>query len=156
MRHLQFYLHVPERTNEILCASGTWPGLCTVSQWTTLNVIIRKWLTTKWASGKWERGLFAGLSHWVASWAILIWAKIYPERTSSDFLWMPLETLFQAFPGSGLWWLLSDSVSIAWLWLRAWWCIICLPQAQGIVKGKDVMLKQHENFVIFFRPYDSS
>lgn len=35
------------------------------------------------------------------------------ERAPSDFLCMPLKTLFQALPGSGLRRSLSDSVSIA-------------------------------------------
>lgn len=156
MGHLQFHLHV-NKTNEILCASRTWPTLSPVSQWTALKVALKKWHILNKAPGKWERGLFAGLGHWAASWQFWLWQRFIlrkDTRRPSDFLWMPLETLFQVFPGSGLWWSLSDSVSIARLWLGAWWCIVCLSQAQGIVEGKDLVLKQHENFVLC--PCDSS
>lgn len=92
------------------CASGAWPGLCTVSQWTALKAALSMWLILSKPQENEMRALFAQ--------RITVWPlscsdsghNLSSERTPLDFLWLPLETLFQWFAGCGLQWLLPDSI----------------------------------------------
>lgn len=157
MGYLQFHLHV-NKTNEILCASRTWPTLSPVSQWTALKVALKKWHILNKAPGKWERGSVCRVRSLSSFLAILTLATTHPQKGHPQTLRLSVNAS-------------RDSVSgISRLWIMmviVWLCIycptvtrsmvmyrLCLSQAQGIVEGKDLVLKQHENFVLC--PCDSS
>lgn len=56
---------------------------------------------------------FARLGHWVVAWQVSLCQQFLFREDTLGVLWIPLETLFQAFPGSG------------WRWLvGAWLCLL--------------------------------